>query len=96
MRYVTIAVSVAIVAGIVLAAGCLYVEGEENRQIREQAYEDYDIAGYYDFLEGHGIHMWNPGRLWPGSIDPPMDYTGNSVLASVLQIVGNCYYIASD
>jgi hypothetical protein len=91
MRYVTTAVSVAIVAGIILAAAYVYVEGDDGRQVREEAYEAYDIAGYFDYLEEHGIHTWNPGRLWPGSIDPPRDFAENSVFTSTLLTVSNSY-----
>ena len=96
MRYITTVCAASIVVAILACSCCLYVAGEENREERQQAYDDYDIQGYYDELEKRGIHTWNPGRLWPGSIDPSVVVHVHDLGLLISSAIGNYSYTASD
>ena len=75
MRRFTVAVAFLLVGSIIGAGVALVFLTSDSSEEYREIWEEYDIDGYIDELKDHGYSVWNPGRLWPGSIDPMVTFT---------------------
>ena len=90
MRRFTVFVAVLLVGGIIGAGIALvFVTSDSSDEYREIR-EDYDIEDYLQELREHGYSTWNPGRLWPGSIDPCAGISFD------IGCLSNSYYIVNN
>ena len=95
MRRFTVFAAVLLVGGIIGAGIALvFVTSDSSDEYREIR-EDYDIDDYLQELRDHGYSTWNPGRLWPGSIDPMVTSAKIAPLDAESFAVGNSYYIVN-
>ena len=95
MRRFTVFAAVLLVGGIIGAGIALvFVTSDSSDEYREIR-EDYDIDDYLQELRDHGYSTWNPGRLWPGSIDPMVTSAEIAPLDAESFAVGNSYYIVN-
>ncbi len=95
MRRFTVLVSVLIVGSVICAGFTIAAlsgdYGDKYRDIKEE----YEISEFYETLEDEGFSTWNPGRLWPGSIDPMVSLSGTGII-DIVSGIGNSYYIVNS
>ena len=84
MRIFTTFAIIAVVGSVIGAGIAIAVLTEDSREAYQEVQDDYDIDGYMGALEDKGFIVWNPGRLWPGSIDPMLSMTNFTSLGDAL------------
>ena len=96
MRTFTVVVAVLLVGGIIGAGIGIVIYTEDSRKTYEEIQDGYDIPGYLDALEDEGFSIWNPGRLWPGSLDPMVSVKSCTGISFDIGCMSNSYYIVNN